>query len=610
MKFGDMPVSEAVGAILAHSHRVDGGALRKGRTLTADDAGKLSKAGVAIVRVARLEDGDLDEQEAAQRIATALAGNSGITPGTPGTGRVNLFAETHGLLLVDTTRLIALNAVDEAVTASTFPPFRAVSPGQIIATVKIIPFGVAETTVAQCETLARSIASAETSSTETSSAETSSTETSSTETSSAETSSTETSSTETSSAETSSTGTSPGGDIITVAPFIASRITLIQTTLPHTQAALLEKGRTVTNARLRALGVGPAEGQKCTHDAGAIAKELEKARAEGCDIALVLGASAITDRRDIVPEAVSAAGGSITRLGLPVDPGNLTLLAKLGEMHILGVPGSARSPREHGFDWVLQRLMAGIPPADEDFPAMAIGGLLKDIPGRPTPRRQASRMPTAAKTHRQIAAVVLAAGQSRRMGGSNKLLHEFDGEAIVVRTADTALSTQADPVVVVLGHEADRVRTALAGRHLAFVENPDYASGMSTSLACGLNALPESVEGAVICLGDMPLVGAGEIDRLIAGFDPDGGRMIGVPTYRGKRGNPVLIARRLFPEALAIAGDIGARHLLGTNPDWVYEVAVESHGVLTDADTPEALKALVGAAAQDPAASATDSDPK
>ena len=184
------------------------------------------------------------------------------------------------------------------------------------------------------------------------------------------------------------------------------------------------------------------------------------------------------------------------------------------------------------------------------------------------------------------------------MGALNKLLIEVDGEPMVRRVAAAALASRARPVVVVTGHEAGRIRTALDGLDVTFAHNPDYAEGMSSSLQRGVEALDPALDGAVVCLGDMPRMSSALIDRLIAGFNPLEGRAIGVPTYRGKRGNPVLWAARHFGEIRSLSGDVGARHLIGDHADAVYEVESPDHSVTIDVDTPEALDALRPAAAR------------
>jgi molybdenum cofactor cytidylyltransferase len=229
---------------------------------------------------------------------------------------------------------------------------------------------------------------------------------------------------------------------------------------------------------------------------------------------------------------------------------------------------------------------------------MGAGGLLKEISVRPLPRAAAveSAPPPEVARAPRIAALILAAGQSRRMGAENKLLAVVDGKPMVAHVVSQVMAAGLDPVLVVTGHQRKPVQAALAGLPLMFVHNPEYAAGLSTSLRRGLAALPEDADGVMVCLGDMPRVSAAVLARLAAAFDPLEGRAICVPTWQGKRGNPVLLARRFVPEMQEIAGDIGARALLGDYPELVCEVAMDEtgsgDGVLLDVDTPAALAAL------------------
>jgi molybdenum cofactor cytidylyltransferase len=299
----------------------------------------------------------------------------------------------------------------------------------------------------------------------------------------------------------------------------------------------------------------------------------------------------------VVPAAVERAGGWIERLGMPVDPGNLLMLGQLDGAPFLGLPGCVRSPKLNGFDWVLPRLIADLPVTRHDIVRMGVGGLLKEIPSRPQPRAGAT--PASVPRAPRIGALVLAAGRSTRMGSANKLLAEVEGAPMVIRAVDAALASQAAKVVVVTGHDAERVATAIAGRKVTVMHNSDYATGMSTSLHRGLAAFDEGVDGVIVCLADMPRIAAATLDRLIAAFDPVEGRAICVPTWNGKRGNPVLWAKRFFPEMAEIHGDTGARHLIGEHGDLVCEVAMADDAVLIDVDTPDAL-AAVNRAAADP----------
>ncbi|MBM3582796.1 MAG: nucleotidyltransferase family protein [Alphaproteobacteria bacterium] len=189
-----------------------------------------------------------------------------------------------------------------------------------------------------------------------------------------------------------------------------------------------------------------------------------------------------------------------------------------------------------------------------------------------------------------VAALILAAGRSSRMGDANKLLADLNGAPIVARVAEAALASRARPVVAVTGHEAAKVRAALAGFAIEVAHNPDYALGMSTSLKAGIAALrAKSVAGALVLLGDMPRVTAATIDALIAAFEQSGGRAICVPEAGGQRGNPVLWPHDLFGGMSALSGDKGARDLLARYADRIVRVPASSAEIFADVDTPDDL---------------------
>lgn len=383
------------------------------------------------------------------------------------------------------------------------------------------------------------------------------------------------------------------GPLLQVAPFAAKRVGLIQTRLQGFKESVLDKTVETTRERLGALGSTLVAEQRCGHREDELAPLIE-AMADETELVLVAGASAIVDRRDVIPAAIERAGGVIEHFGMPVDPGNLMLMGRRGRVPVLGLPGCARSPKINGFDWVLQRLLAGLPVGPGEIMRMGAGGLLADIPSRPLPRARAVAL--AAPRAPRVAALVLAAGQSRRMGTLNKLLIGIDGKPMVRHVVDALLASTARPVVAVLGHERDKIEAALAGLDVRLVFNPDYPQGLSTSLRRGLAALPEEIDGAIVALGDMPQVTGAEIERLIGAFNPVEGRAICVPSRRGRRGNPVLLARRFFAELAAISGDIGARELIAAHPELVVEIEMESDAVLTDIDTPQALAKLAATA--------------
>ncbi|MGA8757348.1 MAG: molybdopterin-binding/glycosyltransferase family 2 protein [Stellaceae bacterium] len=541
MKFGEVAVGEAEGAILAHSLKFGSTALKKGRLLSAADLELIAGAGLSRITVARLEPGDVAEDMAAQRVALAAIG-PGVSAAAPFTGRVNLHADGRGVLALDRERVDRLNLVDEAITLGTLPPFTIVEPRQMVATIKIIPFAAPEEAIKQCVRFAVN-----------------------------------------------------GGPLLRVAPFRALSLGLIQTRLPGLKESILDKTKEVTEGRLSALGCSLIFEARCVHETEALASTIHDAFSLGIEMLLIHGASAILDRRDVIPSAIERAGGRVDHFGMPVDPGNLLLLGHVGERVVLGLPGCARSPKVNGFDWVLERLVAGLPVGSAEIMRMGAGGLLAEIPTRPLPRAEA-KPPSAKEKEKppgpRIGALLLAAGQSRRMGGPNKLLAEIEGMPMVARVAQRLLASRARPIIAVLGNRGDEIDAALGRLPVERVRNPDFAEGLSTSLKCGLSSLPGDLDGVLVCLGDMPLISGRHLDRLIAAFNPLEGRAIVVPTRHGKRGNPVLWSKRFFSEMAQIAGDVGARHLIGEHAELVAEVEMDDDAILVDIDTPEALAAL------------------
>jgi len=533
MKFGAVPPREAEGAVAVHSIRKDGMVLKKGTLVGKAEIAALEAAKVSEIVVARLEPGDVSEDVAAAEIAAAVAGE-GVRVDRAFTGRANLFAEAAGVLVVDKTGVDALNDVDPAITFATLSAYAPVVAGKMIATVKIIPFAVARAARDRALAAARA-----------------------------------------------------ARPIVRVAPFKLRKIGIISTVLPGLAEKVIEKTLRVTEERLAPAGATIVAEKRVPHETNALAKALDEVLKAGAEMVVVFGASAIADTRDVIPAAVEAVGGRIEHFGMPVDPGNLMLVAEANGRPVLGAPGCARSPKENGFDWILMRLLAGLPIKRSDITGLGVGGLLMEIVTRPQPRA----VPVPEKGHR-IAGLVLAAGRSTRMGGPNKLLEEINGKPLVRIVAEQALASRASPVIVVTGHQRERVERVLAGLPVTVVHNRDFADGLSTSLRAGIKAVPPDADGAIVTLGDMPQVSAKLIDRLIAAFDPERGALVVIPTIDGKRGNPVLWARRFFPDLLAVEGDIGARHLIAGYAEAVAEVAIEDAAALTDIDTPEALIAV------------------
>ncbi len=340
MRFGAVSLAQATGAILAHSHPLKSGRLRKGIRLTEDDIRRLSESGYSSVTVARLDPGDMDENTAADVIARALAPDpekAMLCRTEPFAGRANLLAMAPGVVMLDPAAILAANLVDPMITIATLAPFSRTYPGAMLATIKIISYAVCESQVAK---VAAAVSCA-----------------------------------------------------LKVQPVCLKNASLIlsRTETSAKAETLIEKGIRATGNRLKALGMELHETVVCAHDEQNLARAINKASGE---LILILTATATSDICDVAPQALRHAGGRLIRFGIPVDPGNLLFLGELDERPVIGLPGCARTPALNGADWILERVVCGLPPDDKTIAAMGVGGLLKEIPSRPQPRGGKKRRET------------------------------------------------------------------------------------------------------------------------------------------------------------------------------------------------------------------------
>jgi molybdenum cofactor cytidylyltransferase len=544
MIFGRIPLREARGAILAHNLKTADRVLRKGALI--DDAAYalLAETGYETVTAARLEPGDVPEGEAATRLGELLL-RKNLRRSTDVHGRVNLFAEADGLLRLNTASLESLNLIDESITLATLPDRSVVAKGDMLATLKIIPFAVAARAMDQAETLVNT------------------------------------------------------QNIITLKPFAPLKTGLILTELPQLKDSAIEHTIVATRARIETHTGILLPPQRTPHETAPLTAAIKSLVAAGAELILISGASAVTDRQDVAPSAIIAAGGKITHFGMPVDPGNLICFGQISgihapPLHVIVLPGCARSPKLNGIDWVLDLIFAGESITAQKIARMGEGGLLKEAEARPIPRAQNTELGFGAKPREKprIAAIILAAGLSRRMG-TNKLLATLPtGQTMLAATVDNVLASAAHPVIVITGHQDEAIRKTLAGRLVSFVHAPTYAAGMAESLRTGIAALSKNIAAALIVLGDMPLVDPKTINALLAAFDPEEGRDIVVPVHEGQRGNPVLWGAKYFPDLLALTGDTGARNILIQNMESVAEVDCPTNAILRDFDTAESFSAL------------------
>ena len=333
MKFGPVPVSEATGAILAHSVALTKGRLRKGVTLDRAALDTLQAADVTEVTVARLDGDDVHEDRAAELLAQALvpdpaATNLRVAPAS--TGRVNIYATKTGVAAIDADRINAVNAVHPMVTVATVPEWHRMAARGMVATVKIISYAAPETAVeAAC---------------------------------------------------------SVGQNALALRPVSRKRALLIQTSVGAKDDG--SKGQRAMATRFDRLGVSLGPKTVVPHQIDAL-RDILAGAVSDYDILCVLTGSATSDLYDVAPEALRAAGGEVVHYGMPVDPGNLLFWGHLGTVPVIGLPGCARSPALNGADWVLERLLCDVPVRASDIMGMGVGGLLKEPPSRPTPREKA-----------------------------------------------------------------------------------------------------------------------------------------------------------------------------------------------------------------------------
>jgi molybdenum cofactor cytidylyltransferase len=336
MKFGPVSIHEAVGHVLAHNLIDSGGhkVLSKGRVLTDVDYAKMRAMNMDTVIVAMLDSTDLGENEAAGRVARAVAG-PGVKVAKPVVGRANIVSEHYGPVYINLSALEQLNNIDAGITLATLRNHTLVEPGELVTLVKIIPFGIPAARVVDVERKAQELE-----------------------------------------------------PIISVRPLKTSSVGLILSGPESSYARLRRDFEPPTRQRIEKLS-GHLDAVQCVpHNAPAIAAAICQQLDEKRDLLLLAGISAIIDNDDLVPTALRAAGGDVAHFGVPVDPGTLLMLGYVGDVPVLGAPGCIKSIKTNVIDWLLPRLLAGERLTRADLVAMGHGGLLDDISERPMPRNR------------------------------------------------------------------------------------------------------------------------------------------------------------------------------------------------------------------------------
>lgn len=345
MIFARYGCPEAEGVVLAHTLRLSGRTIKKGKALTADDLVDIQRDGIHYVTGARLTQNDMDEDNAALKVASALAG-ANLTIGKPMGGRCYLYAKRQGIAVIDRARIDAINLTDGGISVATLPEYGEAVPDQAVASIKVIPFAVSHKLVAQCIAIAEG-----------------------------------------------------NGAAVSLRAYRARRVALIMTEAPGLKSSVLDSTSAVTRRRLASMGCQVIAEQRCVHTIEAVSEALQLSLTGDCDLVMICGATVTADTGDIVPSAIVRAGGEIELFGMPVEPGNMLLLAQHGSRTIINLPGCGRSPKLNGLDWVLQRIVADVPVKRRDIQLMGVGGLIKDIPHVERVKRQ--RLKTQG-TERQV----------------------------------------------------------------------------------------------------------------------------------------------------------------------------------------------------------------
>lgn len=527
MKFGPVPIAKAAGSVLAHSVKIGKKRLRKGVVLDAVALAALAKAGIKTVTVAQFEGDDIGEDQAAEIIAVSLITDKnrvGFDITNPVAGRVNIIARNSGVLTLDSAAIAKINAVSDDITLATLANWARVAKGAMIATVKIIPYGVSQALV---DMAARDAA-------------------------------------------------------LYLNIFKQQRVSLILTQTDGFDEKILAKGRQVVNRRVQALGSELGEVITVPHQTQALADAL--AQTSG-DMILLLTASATSDVHDVGPAALVQAGGRMIRFGMPVDPGNLLFLGELDGRPVVGLPGCARSPALNGADWVLERLAARLPVTNADIAVMGVGGLLKEIPTRPQPR---SIKPAGSKQVVVEGVLLAAGSSARMRGrdklleqvGNKPLLRHVAVEILkskigrlhVVVQPDNEARIDALTELDVNIVTAPRWRDGMAASIRAGLA---AVSGDCDAVIIALADMPDVTAAQIdpLIKAFDPTVGR-EICRAL--------------TADGTPGLPVLFGRRFFESLGNLQGDVGAKQVLKDAVDFVVDVKTAGQAAVIDLDTPQA----------------------
>ena len=531
MKILGLDPQESLGSVIAQTYNLPGKTISKGTFVTSEIVEYFKEGEVQNILCAVPDNGDIHEDEAANIISNEIDRSHIYTEGAS-TGRVNFKSRSLCLVRYKRDLIKKVNLVDESIAFSIVEHNQLLAKNDLIATLKIIPFFTQKKYVDQViSKLAKN-------------------------------------------------------ELFKTHSLNKKEVSLIQTSFDWQKKSIFKATSNVTRNRLEALDCSLNEEKLIRHDYEVLRSEIKSSVESGIDILLLSGASAIIDRSDHIPKAILSEGGEIIQYGLAVDPGNLLLLGKIGKTTIIGMPGCARSPKLNGFDWVLQLLMADIPINREELADMGAGGLLMEIASRPLPRALAK---SVSKREKKVMGVILAAGNSTRMGKDNKLLRKIGDAPLIRNTAIEMLKSDLDTCSIVLGYQSDKVADVIKDLNINLILNPLWKEGQASSLRAAINTLDSTYSDLLIMLGDLPGIKSSHINSIIEEHLLTDNRRskITIPSFKGQKGNPVIWGRSFFHDLSNLEGDIGGRTLFSEHPAAINILEMDDPWVVKDADTPE-----------------------
>ena len=531
MKILGLDPQESLGSVIAQTYNLPGKTISKGTFVTSEIVDYFKEFDVQTILCAVPANGDIHEDEAAEAISNAIDKNQ-IYVEKASTGRVNFKSQSLCLVRYERALIREVNLVDESIAFSIVEHNQLLAKNDLIATLKIIPFFTQKKYVDQVISILAK------------------------------------------------------NELFNTHSLNRKKVSLIQTSFEWQKKSMFKATSNVTRNRLEALDCSLNEEKLICHDYKALCSEIRSSIGSGIDILLISGASAITDRSDYIPRAILSEGGKIIQYGLAVDPGNLLLIGKVGNTTVIGMPGCARSPKLNGFDWVLQLLMADIPISREELAEMGAGGLLMEIASRPLPRALAK---SVSKREKKVMGVILAAGNSTRMGKDNKLLRNIGDAPLIRNTAIEMLKSDLDSCSIVLGYQSDKVADVIKDLNVNLILNPLWKEGQASSLRAAINTLDSTYSDLLIMLGDLPGIKSIHINSIIEEHLLTDNRKskITIPSFKGQKGNPVIWGRSFFDDLSNLEGDVGGRSLFSEHPAAINILEMENPWVVKDTDTPE-----------------------